>query len=48
VDGDMVRATALCTFKERQAFVVVGQALASDFDSSFLAFESILASFRLR
>ena len=48
VDGDMVRATALCTFKGRQAFVVVGQALASEFDSSFSAFESILASFRLR
>jgi hypothetical protein len=48
VDGDMVRATALCTFKARQAFVVVGQALASDFDSSFSAFESILTSFRLR
>ncbi|HLE43785.1 MAG TPA: hypothetical protein VJB36_07210 [Methylomirabilota bacterium] len=48
VDSDMVRATALCTFKGRQAFVVVGQALASEFDSQFSAFESILASFRLR
>ncbi len=48
VDGDVVRATALCTFKDRQAFVVVGQALASDFDAEFSSFESILASFRLR
>jgi hypothetical protein len=48
VDGDVVRATALCTFKDKQAFVVVGQALASEFDSEFSSFESILASFRLR
>jgi hypothetical protein len=48
VDGEMVRATALCTFRGRQAFVVVGQALASEFDSDFSTFESILASFHLR
>jgi hypothetical protein len=48
VDGDMVRATALCTFRERQGFVVVGQALAAEFDSEFTTFESILSSFRLK
>ncbi len=48
VDGDMVRATALCTVRDRQAFMVVGQALASEFDAEFPAFESILASFRVR
>jgi hypothetical protein len=48
VDGDVVRAAVLCTFKDKQAFVVVGQALASEFDSEFSSFESILASFRLR
>ncbi|MBI3454567.1 MAG: hypothetical protein HY002_02105 [Candidatus Rokubacteria bacterium] len=48
VDGEMVRATALCAFRDRQAFVVVGQALASEFDSEFSTFEMILSSFRLR
>jgi hypothetical protein len=48
VDGDMVRATALCTFRERQAFVVVGQALSAEFDGDFSTFETILAGFRLR
>jgi hypothetical protein len=48
VDTDMVRATALCTFKGRQAFVVVGQALASEFDSYVSTFEQILTSFRVR
>jgi len=48
VDGDVVRATALCTFRDKQAFVVVGQALASEFDSEFSSFESILSSFSLR
>jgi hypothetical protein len=48
VDGDVVRATALCTFRDKQAFVVVGQALASEFDSEFASFEAILGSFRLR
>jgi hypothetical protein len=48
VDGDMVRATALCTFRERQAFVVVGQALSAEFDGEFSTFEAILGSFRLR
>ncbi len=48
VDGAMVRATALCTFRDRRAFVVVGQALASDFDGDAGTFESILASFRLK
>ena len=48
VDNDMVRATAVCTFKDRQAFLVVGQALASEFDADFSTFESILASFRVR
>jgi hypothetical protein len=48
VDGDMVRATALCTFRDRQAFVVVGQALSAEFDGDFSTFETILSSFRLR
>jgi hypothetical protein len=48
VDGDMVRATALCTVRDRQAFMVVGQALASEFDTEFPTFESILTSFRVR
>ena len=48
VDSEMVRATALCTLRDRQAFMVVGQALSSEFDSDFGNFESILGSFRLR
>jgi hypothetical protein len=48
VDADVVRATALCTYKERQAFFVVAQALASEFDTEFSAFESIISSFRLK
>lgn len=48
VDAEMVRATALCTFRDRQAFLVVGQALASEFDSEFSTFESILGSFHLK
>lgn len=48
VDADVVRATALCTYRERQAFFVVAQALASEFDSEFSTFESILSSFRLK
>jgi hypothetical protein len=48
VDGEMVRATALCTFKGKQAFVVVGQSLAAEFDTDFSTFESILRSFRLK
>jgi hypothetical protein len=48
VDGDVVRATALCTFRDKQAFVVVGQALASEFESEFASFEAILGSFRLQ
>ncbi|MGH7265231.1 MAG: hypothetical protein ACREMB_10315 [Candidatus Rokuibacteriota bacterium] len=48
VDGAMVRATALCTFRERRAFVVVGQALSSEFDGELSRFESILQSFTLK
>jgi len=48
VDGSMVRATALCTFRGRQAFVVVGQALSADFDGEAPTFETILGSFRLQ
>jgi hypothetical protein len=48
VDSEMVRATALCTLRDRQAFMVVGQALSSEFDGDFANFESILGSFRLR
>ncbi|MFI5008298.1 MAG: hypothetical protein ACHQKZ_12700 [Solirubrobacterales bacterium] len=48
VDGALVRATALCTFQDRRAFVVVGQALAAEFDGEALTFDTILRSFRLR
>jgi hypothetical protein len=48
VDGALVRATALCTFQDRRAFVVVGQALASEFDGEAPTFDTILQSFRLR
>jgi hypothetical protein len=48
VDGAPVRATALCTFQNRRAFVVVGQALASEFDAEAGTFDTILRSFRLR
>ena len=48
VDGAQVRATALCTFQDRRAFVVVGQALATEFDAESLTFDTILRSFKLR
>ncbi|HEY7601640.1 MAG TPA: hypothetical protein VIB60_03950, partial [Methylomirabilota bacterium] len=48
VDGAQVRATALCTFQDRRAFVVAGQALAAEFDGEAGTFDTILRSFRLR
>jgi hypothetical protein len=48
VDGALVRAAALCTFQDRRAFVVVGQALAAEFDGEAVTFDTILRSFRLR
>jgi len=48
VDGALVRATALCTFQDRRAFVVAAQALAAEFDGEAGTFETILRSFRLR
>jgi hypothetical protein len=48
VDGTLVRATALCAVRERQVFVVVGQAQASDFDTEALTFDVILSSFHLQ
>ena len=48
VDGALVRATALCTFQGNRAFVVVGQALAAEFDGEASVFDTILRSFRLR
>jgi hypothetical protein len=48
VDGALVRATALCTFQGRRAFVVVGQALAAEFDGEASVFDTILRSFKLR
>jgi hypothetical protein len=48
VDGALVRATALCTVRDRQAYVVAAQALAADFEVEAHAFETILQSFRLK
>ena len=48
VDGAQVRATALCTFQDRRAFVVVGQALATEFDAETVMVDTILRSFKLR
>jgi len=48
VDGAIVRARALCTFRDRQAFVVVAQALSADFDREAATFETILSSFKLK
>jgi hypothetical protein len=48
VDGELVRATALCTFQDRRAFLVVGQALAAEFDGEASTFDAILGSFRLK
>ena len=48
VDGAQVRATALCTFQDRRAFEIVGQALAAEFDGEAGTFDTILRSFRLR
>ena len=48
MDGAQVRATALCTFQDRRAFVVVGQALATEFDAETVTFDTILRSFKLR
>jgi hypothetical protein len=41
-------AHALCTFQDRRAFVVVGQALATEFDAETVTFDTILRSFKLR
>ena len=48
VDGAAVRATALCTFRDRRAYVVVGQALVTDFDADAVTFDAILQSFHAR
>ena len=48
MDGALVRATALCTFQDRRAFVVVAQALATEFDGEIAMFDTILRSFKLR
>ena len=48
VDGSLVRATALCTFQDRRAFLVVGQALAAAYDGEAGTFDAILRSFKLR
>jgi hypothetical protein len=48
VDGTRVRATALCTAQDRRVFVVVGQALATEFPAVAPSIETILASFKLR
>lgn len=48
VDGAAVRATAICAIRGGRAFVVVGQALATEFDAEALTFSTVLDSFRLR
>ena len=48
VDGTLIRAAALCLARERQAYVVVGQALATDFDAEARVFDTILGSFKLK
>lgn len=48
VDGAIVRARALCTFRDREAFVVAAQALAADFEREVSTFEAILSSFKLK
>ncbi len=48
VDGTAVRATALCTFRDRRAYVAVGQALAADFDAEAPTFETILQSLHVK
>jgi hypothetical protein len=47
VDGEAIRATTLCAVRDQRAFVVVAAALAGDYLGAAVAFESILASFRL-
>lgn len=48
VDGAQVRATALCTVRDRRVLAVVGQALSAEFDGAAAAFEAIIQSFRLQ
>lgn len=48
VDGAAVRARALCTFRDRRAYVVAAQALASEFDAETVTFDGILQSFHLK
>jgi hypothetical protein len=48
VDGNLVRATVACTFRDRRAFVVAAQALAAEFEGEATTFETILRTFRLR
>jgi len=48
VDGAAVRARAICTFRDRRAYVVAAQALASEFDAETITFDGILQSFHLK
>jgi hypothetical protein len=48
VDGEAVRARALCAARGDRAFAVVAAAPAGEFAGAVPAFESILASFRLQ
>ena len=48
VDGAAVRASALCTFRDRRAYFVVAQALPTSFDAEAALFDRILQSFHVR
>jgi hypothetical protein len=48
VDGSAVRASALCTFRDRRAYFAVAQALVSSFDGETATFDSILQGFHVK
>jgi hypothetical protein len=48
VDGAAVRASALCTFRDRRAYFAVAQALVSSFDGETALFDVILQSFHVK
>src|SRR5262249_22982145 len=48
VDGAAVRASALCTFRDRRAYFAVAQALVASFDGEAASFDTILRSLHVR